>query len=99
MGGGWLVGGPWVRGKVGGAGRVGELGWEYVQVLALFRPVFCVSAVLRSILAGEGDAKTPMIVLGVSTVANIGRDAAEDQIPASIVIQVRSSDCCGIANR
>lgn len=33
------------------------------------------SAVLRSILTGEGDAKTPMIVLGVSTVANIGLDA------------------------
>ena len=44
-------------------------------VLAAFMPLFFVSSVLRSILAGEGDAKTPMIVLAVSTVANIALDA------------------------
>ncbi len=70
-----LLAGPWMLEKLGAEGRVGEMGWEYFQVLALFMPLFFVSAVLRSILTGEGDAKTPMIVLGVSTVANIGLDA------------------------
>ncbi len=75
FGGAGLLAGPWMLEKLGAEGRVGEMGWEYFQVLALFMPLFFVSAVLRSILTGEGDAKTPMIVLGVSTVANIGLDA------------------------
>lgn len=67
--------GPWMLELLGAEGRVAELGWEYFQILAAFMPLFFVSAVLRSILTGEGDAKTPMIVLAVSTVANIVLDA------------------------
>lgn len=60
---------------LGAEGIVVDLGWEYFQVLAAFMPLFFVSSVLRSILTGEGDAKTPMIVLAVATFANIGLDA------------------------
>ena len=67
--------GRWMLGVLGAEGRVVDLAWEYFQVLAAFMPLFFVSAVLRSILAGEGDAKTPMIVLSISTVANIALDA------------------------
>ncbi len=75
FGGVGLLGGRWMLAALGAEGRVVDLGWEYFQVLAAFMPLFFVSAVLRSILAGEGDAKTPMIVLTVSTLANIGLDA------------------------
>ncbi len=75
FGGVGLLGGRWVLAALGAEGRVVDLGWEYFQVLAAFMPLFFVSAVLRAILAGEGDAKTPMIVLTVSTLANIGLDA------------------------
>jgi len=75
FGGVGLASGHWMLGALGAEGRVVDLGWEYFQVIAAFLPLFFVSAILRSILAGEGDAKTPMIVLGVSTVANIALDA------------------------
>ena len=70
-----LLAGPKMLELLGADGRVAELGWEYFQVLAFFMPIFFVSSVLRSILTGEGDAKTPMIVLTVATLANIGFDA------------------------
>jgi len=70
-----LLAGPRMLAILGAEGEVARLGWEYFQVLALFMPLFFVSSVLRSILTGEGDAKTPMIVLAVSTVANIVFDA------------------------
>jgi len=70
-----LATGPWMLRVLGAEGRVAALGWEYFQILAAFMPLFFVSSVLRSILTGEGDAKTPMIVLAISTIANIGLDA------------------------
>ena len=70
-----LVAGPAMLEVMGAEGRVAELGWDYFRVLALFMPLFFVSSVLRSILTGEGDAKIPMLVLTISTLANIGFDA------------------------
>lgn len=70
-----LSAGQTMLGLLGAEGRVAELGWEYFQILALFMPLFFVSSVLRAILTGEGDAKTPMLVLAASTIANIGLDA------------------------
>ncbi len=75
FGGVGLAGGRWVLAAMGAEGRVVDLGWEYFQILAAFMPMFFVSAVLRSILAGEGDAKTPMIVLAIATLINIALDA------------------------
>ncbi|HIF23479.1 MAG TPA: MATE family efflux transporter [Gemmatimonadetes bacterium] len=70
-----LAGGRWILAALGAEGRVVDLGWEYFQVLAAFLPLFFIAAVLRSILTGEGDAKTPMIVLAISTTVNIALDA------------------------
>lgn len=75
FGGVGLLRGRWMLGVLGAEGRVAELGWEYFRILALFMPLFFVSSVLRSILTGEGDAKVPMIVLGISTLMNIVLDA------------------------
>lgn len=71
---GLAAGQPMLR-LLGAEGDVVVLGWEYFQILALFMPLFFVSSVLRAILTGEGDAKTPMMVMAVSTVANIALDA------------------------
>lgn len=70
-----LMAGPWMLEVLGAQGQVAELGWEYFQILAAFMPLFFVSSILRSILTGEGDAKTPMLILGVSTLSNIVLDA------------------------
>ena len=75
FGGVGLAVGPWMLGVLGAEGDVARLGWEYFQILAAFMPLFFVSSVLRSILTGEGDAKTPMLVLAVSTLSNIALDA------------------------
>lgn len=75
FGGVGLLVGPVMLELLGADERVAQLGWEYFQVLALFMPLFFVASVLRSILTGEGDAKTPMIVLTAATIANIGFDA------------------------
>lgn len=71
---GLAAGQPMLR-LLGAEGNVAVLGWEYFQILALFMPLFFVSSVLRAILTGEGDARTPMLVLAVATLANIGLDA------------------------
>ncbi|MGY8799763.1 MAG: MATE family efflux transporter [Longimicrobiales bacterium] len=60
---------------LGAEGNVVQLGWEYFAIISAFLPLFFVSAVLRSILAGEGDARTPMLVLAIATVMNIALDA------------------------
>jgi putative MATE family efflux protein len=70
-----VAAGPTMLRLLGAEATVAVLGWEYFRVLALFMPLFFVSSVLRSILTGEGDAKTPMVVLTVATIANIGFDA------------------------
>lgn len=70
-----LTAGPAMLRALGAEGAVVDLGWEYFQVLAAFMPLFFTSSVLQSILTGEGDAKTPMLVLLVATIANICFDA------------------------
>ena len=64
-----------VLAAMGAEGPVVQLAWEYFQILAAFMPLFFVSTVLQSILTGEGDARTPMIVMGVATVSNGVMDA------------------------
>ena len=75
MGGAGLLVGRRLLGLLGAEGNVVQLGWEYFWVISAFLPLFFVSAVLRSILAGEGDARTPMLVLAIATVTNIALDA------------------------
>lgn len=50
------------------------LAWDYFRVIALGY-IFMVSSVFfRSILAGEGDTRTPTLILGSGTVLNMGLD-------------------------
>ena len=65
----------WMLERLGAHGVVTDLAVEYFRVFAAVMPLFFVSVVLRSILTGEGDAKTPMVVLGVATFVNLGLDA------------------------
>ena len=48
-----------------------ELAWSYLRIISigLFFMVF--SGFFRSILSGEGDMKTPMLITGIGTVLNI----------------------------
>jgi putative MATE family efflux protein len=52
---------------------VGEA-WAYFSVIAACIPLFFFSSVLRAMLNGEGDAKTPMVVMGISTAINLVLD-------------------------
>lgn len=55
---------------LGAQGRTAALAWEYLQVLALGFPLVFVSSCLRGVLVGEGDTRTPMLVLGGATLMN-----------------------------
>lgn len=70
-----LLGGPALLGLLGARGEVLANAWEYFQIVAITMPAFFLSGALRSVLTGEGNAKTPMVVMGVSTVLNLGLDA------------------------
>jgi len=61
---------PWL----GAGGEALVLAEQYFLPLAIGLPIFFVSGSMRAVLTGEGDAKTPMMVLGISTLLNIGLD-------------------------
>lgn len=60
---------------LGASGENAVLAWQYFQIISLAVPLFFVSTVFRSVLTGEGDARTPMLVLFGATVLNIALDA------------------------
>ena len=51
-----------------------DLAWEYLFVIILGLPFMVFSGFFRSILAGEGDMKFPMMVAGFGTILNIVLD-------------------------
>ena len=67
--------GPALLLRLGASGLNAVYAWEYFQIICFVVPLFFVSSVFRSVLTGEGDARTPMVVLTVSTVLNICLDA------------------------
>lgn len=71
---GGLLLGHRLLGGLGAEGTVNELGWEYFQVLSFMVPLFFVGATLRSVLTGEGDARTPTVIMTISTVINLVLD-------------------------
>ena len=93
-----LAAGPSMLELLGAEGRVAELGWAYFRVLALFMPLFFVSSVLRSILTGEGDARTPMVVLTVATVVNRKRGSARHIVCASNHAMGVAVPACNLAH-
>jgi putative MATE family efflux protein len=70
-----LVAGPTLLAHLGASGLNARYAWEYFQIISAVVPLFFVSSVFRSVLTGEGDARTPMVVLAGSTVLNIALDA------------------------
>ena len=55
----------------GAEGEILNLGWEYLHVMCAGMPFMIFSGFFRSILAGEGDMKFPMMIAGLGTVLNI----------------------------
>jgi len=55
----------------GAEGEILSIGWEYLHVMCVGMPFMIFSGFFRSILAGEGDMKLPMMVAGLGTVLNI----------------------------
>lgn len=72
---GGLLGGERTIALLGADGPTAELGWQYFQIICLLVPFFFVSSVLRAILTGEGDARTPTVILAISTAINLSFDA------------------------
>jgi len=56
---------------LGAKGEILSLGWDYLFVITLGLPFMVFSGFFRSILAGEGDMKFPMMVAGLGTILNI----------------------------
>ena len=55
----------------GAKGNILTLGWDYLSMIVLGLPFMVFSGFFRSILAGEGDMKFPMMVAGLGTILNI----------------------------
>ncbi len=70
-----LWSGPTLLAHLGASGLNAVFAWQYFQIISLTVPLFFVSSIFRSVLTGEGDARTPMLVLFGSTVLNIALDA------------------------
>ena len=66
--------GPAMLEAAGAEGETVGEAWAYFSVIAACIPLFFFSSVLRAMLNGEGDAKTPMIVMGISTAINLVLD-------------------------
>ena len=66
-----LMFGKTILALFGADGEILSLGWEYLHVMCVGMPFMIFSGFFRSILAGEGDMKFPMMVAGLGTVLNI----------------------------
>ena len=56
---------------LGAEGEILVLGWNYLYIIIIGLPFMIFSGFFRSILAGEGDMKFPMMVAGLGTILNI----------------------------
>ena len=56
---------------LGAEGEILTLGWDYLYIIIIGLPFMIFSGFFRSILAGEGDMKFPMMVAGFGTILNI----------------------------
>ena len=59
---------------LGAEGNIKALAWEYLSMIIIGLPFMVFSGFFRSILAGEGDMKFPMMIAGLGTVLNIFLD-------------------------
>ncbi len=56
---------------LGAEGNIHRLAWDYLSMIVVGLPFMVFSGFFRSILAGEGDMKFPMMIAGLGTVLNI----------------------------
>jgi len=70
----FVLGGHGLLRHLGATAGVFELAWQYFVILALASPLMFVGAFLRFVLNGEGDSKTPMLVMLVVTCVNLVLD-------------------------
>ena len=69
-----LMFGETILSLFGAEGDILSIAWEYLHVMCIGMPFMIFSGFFRSILAGEGDMKFPMMVAGLGTVLNIFLD-------------------------
>ncbi|MCP4604774.1 MAG: MATE family efflux transporter [Proteobacteria bacterium] len=69
-----LVAGREIIPLLGAKGESAELAWQYFQILSFGMPLMFVSGAIRAVFTGEGDAKTPMVVLTIATLLNATLD-------------------------
>jgi putative MATE family efflux protein len=65
-----LLAGEYIMPVLGAAGKSSEFAWQYFEILSLGMPFMFASMSIRSVLTGEGDAKTPMNVMITSAIIN-----------------------------
>lgn len=70
---GWTFG-KWLIPLLGARGPTVTLAWQYWQVLCAGMVFMFVSGAIRATLTGEGDSRTPMTVMGISTLLNLALD-------------------------
>jgi putative MATE family efflux protein len=66
-----LAGGRSFLPLLGAERLAAELAWEYFEPICFVVPLFFVTAAIRSVLAGEGDARTPMVIMVAGTLVNL----------------------------
>ena len=66
-----LVFGYKILASLGAKGEILTLAWDYLYIIIIGLPFMIFSGFFRSILAGEGDMKFPMMVAGLGTILNI----------------------------
>ncbi|MFH1851348.1 MAG: MATE family efflux transporter, partial [Candidatus Neomarinimicrobiota bacterium] len=71
LGGAAILWGNIILSAIGTPAALFDLAWSYLHVISLGLPFIILSGTFRSILAGEGDTKMPMLVGATGTVLNI----------------------------
>ena len=66
-----LVFGYKILTSLGAKGEILALAWDYLYIIIIGLPFMVFSGFFRSILAGEGDMKFPMMVAGLGSILNI----------------------------
>jgi putative MATE family efflux protein len=59
---------------MGATGKTADLAWDYMSTICIGMPLFFFTTAVRAVLNGEGDAKTPMIILTIATLVNVTLD-------------------------
>ena len=66
--------GPHILRALGAGGESARLAWSYFRIVSLGMVLFFFSAALRAVLTGEGDTRTPVIVMIIASFINGGLD-------------------------